>query len=238
MGNTAKEMEKERHERTGVGRDADANATSGAYIGVYSAAKTTMWRRGFVTAVVEAQEVEAERSGHKRVRRDNAASRAPRNRVISAARPNTCPIILCVSLPLPHAEAGRQRLSLFLIPIPSARRLSFLPSPPVPLSLACAYFFGIPSRGNDWEMSSMRPYARAREGARKGKRGKTGREKGRKTERKEKREGSESAQGGSAQLLAATFAGSMTRASAAHATLSEGECVRSLPESGSLSANG
>lgn len=183
MGNTAKEIEKERHERTGVGRDADANATSGAYIGVYNAAKTTMWRRGFVTAVVEAQEVE-ERSGHKRVRRDNAASRAPRNRVISAARPNTCPIILRVSLPLPHAEAGRQRLSLFLIPIPSARRLSFLSSPPVPLSLACAYFFGIPSRGNDWEMSSMRSYARAREGEREHEREKEERRGERKREKR------------------------------------------------------
>lgn len=37
------------------------------------------------------------RRRYKRVCVDNAASRAPRNRVISAARPNTCPIIFCTS---------------------------------------------------------------------------------------------------------------------------------------------
>lgn len=81
---------------------------------------------------------------------------APRNRVISATQPNTCPIIFRVSALVParrcvqyiraQCEAQRQRLSLFLIPQPHrpcVRCSCFLFHPPV-----CVFLLGasLPAR--------------------------------------------------------------------------------------------
>lgn len=88
----------------------------------------------------------------ERVCGDNAASRASRNRVISAARPNTCPIILL--LPLPATACGDPATKAFLVfdtancthpptlpERPSACPRSSFKSPFFP-------FFGILSRRN------------------------------------------------------------------------------------------
>lgn len=101
---------------------------------------------------------------HERVCGDNAASRERRrNRVISAARPNTCPIIFRVSGPC----GGRQRPSLFLIP-PHPRRAArllfsfsgssfnrFVPHP-----LFFFFFFGIPQRETNREIIVARIWGR------------------------------------------------------------------------------
>lgn len=71
---------------------------------------------------------------HERVCGDNAASREPRwNRVISAARPNTCPIIFRVSA-LAGADKG---LPCFWYHHHRPRRTTSPPLPPVLLSIAC-----------------------------------------------------------------------------------------------------